>query len=763
MKLSSTYKLEYPERGGFYTSKSDFRRFVTMDYNLERYIGIVGNGIVDGWLIEEVSGLTVRVTPGTGFIGSLFTESPWALDGTTNTPKTRSQATADGDVIISEIPGWSNPNSTEWTGVFYPEGGSSPEEGRAFDQLGPEGEDVDYDGIVEGVLEPKYKALPDDFLDDPYVKSAPSTMHQVILTNNRDNYIFARRADDEPYNTFAEFFVSNTNISSSANILIARVVARSNAVASTDYSSTIRLNSFEGAVSTYGKFLLNEHNHGGSKTYDPPRIRLNTDKRECKMVYYNEEERKATYEILPSFETSVVNDHKHTYEVDEDGNGATISLVGDVPFHYHKILANVVGEPITGYDSVLVSHTHELSESVDTFSETSDLRVLVNNVEIDPSLYTIDFTKGYKLVRFEEGVINSILPLYSSSFPFDGPRSSLSDRVYSFSMRTASIQKFINKMIVDFDSTYRDEMSYLSPEALQEEEDTGPDKEATVRPPFAFWEVQELDSRGRRVSLDDQNVEPGSDWYVYADPTPITVEPQGERFANVLQFYRQGTSAVGIARVGTGNLVESGSRTFNLSVVGFVTPLKQQSKMAALELEEKGDEFLLLPPLARFIPIRLENTPSADEVVVEILENVEVQGVLEPGSLSFIRAEKFELGTFLPARIPFIDHIGRILESYSPLKLESRTEDGIGYQIIPSLTSTSSGHAHRAFVNELSNGVTLATTVDGELSVFVMNNGAPLRISHTHLIADGDVDSRADANINTWQGASSATEHSPSC
>jgi len=76
---TSIYSLEYLEVGSNYSASIDYRRFVTLDYNLESYIGVVGVGIISGWTIESVSGLEIRILPGKGIIDGFFAESPYTV------------------------------------------------------------------------------------------------------------------------------------------------------------------------------------------------------------------------------------------------------------------------------------------------------------------------------------------------------------------------------------------------------------------------------------------------------------------------------------------------------------------------------------------------------------------------------------------------------------------------------------------------------------------------------------------------------------
>jgi len=76
---TNTYKLGYFQAGSYYSALSDYRRFVTIDYNLKSYIGILGVGVINGWTIEETTGLNIQVLPGVGIINGFYMESPYTV------------------------------------------------------------------------------------------------------------------------------------------------------------------------------------------------------------------------------------------------------------------------------------------------------------------------------------------------------------------------------------------------------------------------------------------------------------------------------------------------------------------------------------------------------------------------------------------------------------------------------------------------------------------------------------------------------------
>ena len=77
---TQTYKLDYFKQGSYYSAFSDLKRFVTMDYNLDSYVGVVGVGIISGWTIKEVGGLDIQILPGDGIINGFYSESPYLIE-----------------------------------------------------------------------------------------------------------------------------------------------------------------------------------------------------------------------------------------------------------------------------------------------------------------------------------------------------------------------------------------------------------------------------------------------------------------------------------------------------------------------------------------------------------------------------------------------------------------------------------------------------------------------------------------------------------
>jgi hypothetical protein len=369
LRRTNTYNLAYPEPGANYIGELDKQDFLTLEYNLDTYIGITGNGVIKGWDISVISGLLVKVNPGSGIIGGKYSETPYYLDLSTGEPKKKSVAIADGDVIVEEIPGWSSPDGNNWNGMFYSPGGSPTSSAMVFKQLGPDGEDSNYDGVVDGVYAPSFQQPPTDYLTDPWVKAAPMSMIGLVLRDNSDNYIMATRMSSDPSQTFVSFSSAGADISSTSSVLLAKVTTRNGVVAKINYKSVKYLADFKAAAELYGRGLITYHRHGGNLAYDPPKIQLTTDVRDAVISDYDYASSVATLRVLPtSMLTDVVEDHKHTYEIDGSGNGYTESVMGDVPIHYHRIVGWVISDMTAGYQSSIKDHIHVVATTTDSLT-----------------------------------------------------------------------------------------------------------------------------------------------------------------------------------------------------------------------------------------------------------------------------------------------------------------------------------------------------------------------------------------------------------
>ena len=700
MIRTPTYGLSYLREGEILRELIDYRRFVTLDYNLGTYVGILGNGVITGWMISVVSGRTVKVTPGSGFISGYYTETPYYLDPATKVPKTKSAAQAAGDDIVEEMPGWSSGDGS-WRGVFFDYGGRKATDGKIFRQLGPDGEDENHDGIAEGVLLPHYKSPPTGFFNDPYVKAVPQSSDRFTLPDDDDSYIFASRQSSDPSGTFAEFFVSSSDVSSSENVLLAKVSVRSGVV-TVDYGETMRLSGLQGVVQELARDLINSHRHGGTRSYDPARIRLATDVRSCVLSDFSGEG-KATYTVLAPKRTTESVGHQHTYELDADGNGITQLTLGDVEFHYHEIASSVVGLPVANYGSSLEDHTHDLSTDERAWTASSQVKVYVNGEEADPATYVLD--ADATTVEFDGGIITHRNPTYHASFNVD------SSRVYEYEASQPSLKRFVLQMMLDFTNKYTDELGISD------------ERRTVLRNPFQF------------LQLDGRDVEETPEGYVYvSEIVPIATPVPSEGLVPENQIN-------------------------SIQVLG-LNQLDDQVAMAEAELETSGDSFVLLPYVSKFVPVELKEAGQTDVVRIEILDDVEVTGVLKPENIFFVRAEKFAEGKFDSARIPFLSHIGRLSEPFESGTFPMSTVDGSRYVPRISHSSETDAHAHRVYVDDSGDGSSLAVVVNDKISVYQTKWKEVIRISHGHVIKDCGLQPVVSSGINVWLGLQDVHPHS---
>ena len=713
MRRTPTYKLGYYRDGNIYSASLDRTRFITLDYNLQTYIGIVGNGVIGGWDIQVVSGRTVRITPGSGFMDGLYGETQYYLDPTTGKPKKRSQALSAGDTIVEQIPGWSSGDGSQ-EGLFYDLGGSPYTSGKTFKQLGPDGEDSNYDGIADGPLTPHYQAPPPGFFDDPFVKAVSNSANQLVLVDNTDNYIYAERISNEPSSTFVKFSSSTTPSSSNLKVLVGRVTVRLDAVVDIDYSETFRLSGFEGVIAKDGKQKIVMHNHGGTKIYDPPKVVLTTDMRNTKLFDYSNG--KASFRIISNNTTDAAEDHRHYYEVDTDGNGYTAKLVGVYPEHYHDIENNITTTTIAGYGASVVAHTHSIDVSEQKLWSSSDkVNVYINGELANPSTYVLDEASG--TVTFNTGLIDVLAPIYSSSFAVDQAGT-----MYTYSLEAYSFQNFYLNMTSDFYKKYTDKMVVYA--------DT-PDGTQTIRDPFTFYQV---DGQDCEIDLNG--------YVVYTSPIPIW-QPLPASSGQATTFSSETAQQDGEAEV---------------DILPFREALDQQTATLLDTLSHEGETFTLLPYLAKFVPVTLVREAHVDQVSVEIVMG-EVQGIIGEENIFFVRAEKFNEGVFEQTRIPLLNHTGRFDEAFLPTKVRLLSNNGVEFSASPATLDVSQGHGHRVFVDKDNNGTTLATTVNGEIAVWVDNDGEIVNITHSHTVVNNVVQETESAGINSWQGLAEGTKH----
>ena len=736
MKRTNTYQLETFETGGFYFASSDYRRFTTLDYNLKKYIGIVGNGILRGWDIEILSGLTIKINPGCGFISGLYTESPWVIDQTTNEPKRKNQAVIDGDDIFEEIPGWSSQGANNWVGGFYNIGGSSVYDALVFDKLGPDGEDNNFDGIIDGVLQPHYKEPPDNYFTNPFVKAVPTHLTTFYLEDNADNYVFAEKVNLNPNESFASFFISENDVSSDNNLLLAKVSVRNGSILKVSYDGILKAKSLESASGEITKRLLKQHIHGGTENWDPPRIRLETDIRKCFFVGINDTGNVfgletddpdfingCIFAILSSNETEQSQDinHSHYYEMDSDGNGFThyinsMEKTLSKDFHYHIIETNIVdGESVTTLSMVgnynAVPHTHTVGKN-SNITDLDNIVVRINDNVIYKKDYKTFLKNGVNFIIVKNSIASFKNGKYESEIEL------INKAAYSFQEESGNIASFISDMMINFNNKFQNETSYIS--------SAGASQKITVRTPFTF-----------QTDVNIANLENGESNYVLSDPTPVNTWPTGI----------------------DGTLYKFTNAS---------TDLFLQSIIIGRNLVNSGDEAMAFPNIARFIPIKVLEKNSSEEIEVEILGEVEVTKWLNLKNIFFIDAENFKNGKFLPEYIPFLSHTGQLSIDFASYQSNTFSNNSSEFKIVPILSSLSNKHYHKVWMDKYGNGTTSGTFIDDKISVYkniqVTVDGVvqlqTVLVEHIHEIESGIIKSSISSGINQYNNNATGLSHS---
>jgi hypothetical protein len=684
------YRMDYFERGSLYSGSIDYKRFTTLDYNMESYIGITGVGIISGWTIEQIEGLTINILPGKGIINGFAVESPYVF-------KKRSE------MVIPE-------REVE---VVNTDKDKTPELDLTEEQK------TQYVSVIQ-YYNPFYNPEPDEKIENSYVKIV--VPHQEILFDNNDNYIYAERVSQDPYPslvnypsltveeplsrdyetydeyidakqeydeqiqaihdyewreqsenhfTIVKFEVALSLTKNNNKILLGKVVTRGGEIKNIDLRGVDSLENMKGQIQHIAKNVIQGHIHGGTKNFDPTHVSLNTEIRNA--VFKNQiSPDKASYIVLPSDKTSVAEGHKHDYFIDNDGDGYTVGLLGGDKKHFHYIKNNIVLTNEFTPDNI-TSHIHTIPTNVAPEAVEDILfNVYVNGFIVGDQTDVL-FNQNDQTIELDKKS-GQIYAKYSTSFFFTNNSKT---QLYEYSLRTFSLLSFMSKMINDFDIRYGREMF--------NEADLVTSDQLLVIPeghPFIFIS----DDGGGWDGLDDLQ-------------TQCII---GEQFLNKI-----------------------------------------------------GDTFTFTPNAAQNITVTLEDVPfdSKFDVKVEILGSSEVTGTIKDTNILYINASKIVLGIFDVARIPFIDHIGRMNENCLPFENYISSKNGIEYKVIPSVTSTDMDHSHNVFVNQSYTGVTQQTFI-GEDPVYYgtgTNGIDTYLISHIHGISNGEILESSSTGLTDWQ------------
>jgi hypothetical protein len=385
------YRLPYFSAGQRYSGRADYERFVTLDRHLESFVGIVGPGVIGGWVPVPGNGLHVSIGLGTGLINGYFSESGWNI--------IPHSSVSPADVVV-ETAYYTAGNGTVYDKILVPADIVLPDDSECYL----------YAFRNSNYLQETPYPLPDNDSPIPETSSTFNASHSAVGF---------------------EYAASERQASSSGRVYVGLVRTRSGQVASVDMSSVSKLSDLDAPIRDYASYVLRGHRHGGSSPYDPAAVRLDVDRRA--MVLTASYDAQYEFTAQSSDRTSVVESHSHTYYMDDSGNGVTVSLFGSGDFHYHPISASVVGNPVS--DSAVPTHIHEIvlrDGENDGWDAGDAVQVYVNAVPYDGA-YAVDASA--KTVTFDGGITvkKRGYTITSGDWTFTSEESSL----YRFMLRAS--------------------------------------------------------------------------------------------------------------------------------------------------------------------------------------------------------------------------------------------------------------------------------------------------------------------------------------
>lgn len=706
-QYTPTYRLGYFKRGSLYSAAIDYKRFVTLDYNMEDYVGIVGVGVISGWTIEPTGNpLEVKILPGSGMINGFYSESEYEFKRRSSMVMGEREVEIVNDDKIPESPlvepyrsqyiaiiqdyspnyspSPSTPIINSWVKVVNPNIGNNvvPLSDNADSYIVAERDFTTPEDCWNG---PGYEPPP-EIGEKPSQRSYPTyiaykTAMDAYNANVQTLNNYKWRGTLDNHFTRVIFSVSSSYYKSNDKVLVGKVVTRLGQIKKIDYKQVDNLENLEASIREQSKTYIAGHIHGGNKSYDPPKINLKTDIRRCVLYSYNSSGQVSTFDILENSETSVSVGHKHTYKIDALGSGYTVEVIGSNVNHFHKISNWTVGNQEFTTQTIQ-THKHTItSDSSDVFSNVNTAYVVYINGVPATNNVSVDLANK-KLSIF--GLMGEVYKTYYVSFPVtyrDMATNALNVATYTFEKSSPNILSFMTSMETDFSNTYTYE---------QMVDETGSVID-TSRHPFLF------------------------------------------------------------------TLPDGGLDGFN--------DLRSQCTIAQTLLEKVGEVYTFTSNAAKNITVLLKDSSSTSlvdyEVKIEVLENTEVTGILRDENIAFISAEKFKTGIFDIARIPFINHVGRMGEEFIPFQYPLVSTDGIKYSVSPSITTATYDHYHKLFLDTTDSGVTRNTYVSDEPVYYSYANGASYLIKHTHGVGDNVVLESSSRDMAVWQNALHGTNVNP--
>lgn len=796
-RQTNNYKLEYFFGGSYYSAASDYRRFWTLDYNLESYVGVVGVGILKGWTIEKVSGLTVQILPGEGIIDGYYAESPYSVKQRSSMVSGEREIEvieeddipesnlADTDTIynhhhfIKTLDGSNNGllgnsigagtshNHTITSGVVGPASAGTAHTHTLLSQR------RDYIKVIQ-LYDASYN--PDGEIENAYVKVV--VPYQMTAYDNTDTYIFVEfpsgmvpypPLNQPPRPPLPGPPPDRNSYSDYESYRLAYIVWE---------NKVTTINNYKWYVDSVNHFTAVEFVKSGGFVVTNSRVLLGRIKaRSGEVVDINTNGVNSIHNmesVISKFAKEYIVGHKHGGKSAFDP--PKVRLETDIR---SAVLSKYVSEGKTvfdvvesGYTSIELGHKHtyviDSSGDGNTIEQIGDQIVHYHNINegtvgdatgnygnVASHIHTVTFPSDASDMWDEDS--NYVIYVNDVAYADQTSTKATVDSVNKNITFNSGVNVAYNKYSISvpisleypfaaYDPVTHNKVSVLSETYSYE------GKAYSVynfmleaindfnKKYENFFRVIEYDYyTGEEVEGGGSNpYAPDEGWSKRYDPKSLA---EKKTYSNVGVIERN------LQDNDPFSIYENGQKISGL------TPLQNQSTAAQALLEKVSDSFVFTPPAAKNVRIVLLEMGESDSVEIEIMDNTEVQGVLKPENIIWLNANKILTGEFEPEIIPFISHAGRLNESCLPLQYAMISDDGVRYSVVPSITDSVMGHYHKLDVDESTSGVTTEVMI-GEESVYYQSNVSSSDtyfVYHSHGSDSGVVKEVGSDGLLQWQ------------
>ena len=701
------YHLEFFEQGDLYDAVVEKRRFVTIDNNIGSFVGIIGNGVIEGWNLTILpDGVTARVSPGFGIINGNFSESPYTV-------KLKSE------LLIGELP---VPfyEENEYDFLLFSEYEHYVNCIRVYRDYNPLVLANDFDDLYEGsgIIPPVDYIHFDDFLDyiqsvrnipgyenydieidikNEKVKALKYLDIDLSVYQNNDVQLLVQRKSNSSIGSYNDLSSLIENLGCRPHfedfdsyrvyeeVLKSYLEQKADPVVGTDYyrwyesednrvteisvvpvlsdqvvssslqigriiirnSNVVSFNEDEKINIKNLKDKLEKYTYSALNKHKHNKNGINPDKINLNLLtrkcFLINEGARYRYAISGLEKISDHNTHTHYYWVNKEGNGVTLGTVGNIEPHFHFI------------ENFEIEHSHHSQRhkniTYDQFAENMELYLNGNSIS---SLFLLNQNDSIIRIPKEFHIprINYFAIDYDSGFSFSGDYISF----YHFFKDMFNEYYQINKAIL---------------------------KELEIEENFVLNEDYLI-----KLSLGIDSCFLNKDSY---------------RLKSVLfDFETEKTNQEG----------------------------ETETSIDTKDIKVFSDSFHI---------VLNSNIGIQPYLELDYIDNVEIQGTLPASNIISIDAQKFTEGKIDLKIIPMISHLGRLNELFLSSDFRGITQDYISYNFVARYTDYSFGHRHELFINENGNGVT-------DISI---GSGA----RHYHEIVNNEI-------VNTFYEGDTFSEHS---